>query len=73
MLNSTSKEITEQTFSQAINLPESKNGSSQFPGINCVKILKQKVGGICGFHAFHAAWRFMQGLSTENPKYYEKM
>ena len=73
MMDSSSKSNTEQTFSQVINLPDNKVGSSQFPGINCVKILKQKVAGICGFHAFHAAWRFMQGLSTEDPKYYDLM
>ena len=73
MSNRESKDKIQQTFSQAIDLPENKIGSSIFPGINHVKILKQKVAGICGFHAFHAAWRFMQGLSTENPKYYEKM
>jgi len=73
MSNSTSNDKIAPTFSQTINLPENKIGSSIFPGINHVQILKQKVAGICGFHAFHAAWRFMQGLSTENPKYYEKM
>ena len=44
MSNSTSNDQIAPTFSQTIDLPENKIGSSIFPGINHVKILKQKFG-----------------------------